>query len=196
MDSLTGDDFARIIYLGLFLSVIAGWFLLSQRQRIGKVIQQAAIWLFIFFGTILAYGIWDDIRDTVLPRQSVAVDGSQVRVPQHTDGHFYLTLEVNGTPIRFVVDTGATDMVLRAEDAEKAGIDIEALVYSNRAMTANGVIETAPVRLDEVTLGPVTDSGVRAVVNPGDMHESLLGMGYLGRFESIEITRGELILTR
>ena len=128
MQALSDDGIAQLVYLSLFLVAIGGALLASRKLRLNQVLQQSAIWAFIFFGAILAYGIWDDIRDTVIPRQSVAIDGSVVRLPQGMDGHFYLTLDVNGAPIRFVVDTGATDMVLRSEDAQKAGIDTEALV--------------------------------------------------------------------
>ena len=65
-----------------------------------------------------------------------------------------------------------------------------------RAMTANGPVETATVRLDEISLGPITDSNVAAVVNGGEMGTSLLGMGYLQRFASIEISNGTLTLRR
>ena len=57
-------------------------------------------------------------------------------------------------------------------------------------------MRTAPVRLDRVSLGPVLDRNVYAVVNDGQMQQSLLGMGYLQRWGKIEITGGELILTR
>ena len=98
--------------------------------------------------------------------------------------------------MRFVVDTGATDMVLTQTDAQRAGIDPDGLAYLGRAMTANGEVRTALVRLDEVQLGSVTDRGVSAVVNQGEMAQSLLGMGYLQRWGRIEIAAGELILTR
>jgi aspartyl protease family protein len=59
-------------------------------------------------------------------------------VPQSADGHYYLTMEVNGTPVRFVVDTGATELVLSREMRGAQGIDTDALIYSGRAFTANG----------------------------------------------------------
>ena len=66
-----------------------------------------------------------------------------MEVPRSADGHYYLTMEVNGAPIRFVVDTGATELVLSRADAERAGIDTGGLIYSGRAFTANGMVETA-----------------------------------------------------
>jgi len=193
---MTGDQIGSLAYLLLLGAVIAGWHLVANRRQMGKLAQQAAIWIFIFLGAIVVAGLWSDIRDTVVPRQAVMQDGAQVVVPMQADGHFYLTLEVNGTPVRFVVDTGATELVLSAEDAARVGITPEALVFSGRAFTANGPVDTAPVRLATVALGGVVDEGVRAVVNSGDLSESLLGMSYLRRFDRIEISGGQLVLER
>ncbi len=193
---MTSVDIPSLIYLGGFAVVLAGSYLVANRRNMGRVAQQAAIWVFIFLGAIIAVGVWGDIRDTVDPRQSVAQDGAEIRVPRAPDGHYYLSLEVNGAPVRFVVDTGATDVVLRQEDAARAGIDLDRLIFSGRAITANGTVETAPVRLDRIGAGALVEQNVPAVVNRSPMQESLLGMGYLSRFASLEITGGELILTR
>ncbi|MEM9317473.1 MAG: TIGR02281 family clan AA aspartic protease [Pseudomonadota bacterium] len=189
-------DTDNLIYLSAFLVLIGGSYLLSQRRNIGQVMRHAGVWVLIFLGAILAVAAWEDISGAVTSRATVSQDGSEIRVPRSVDGHYYLTLEVNGAATRFVVDTGATDIVLTQEDAEKAGIARDSLVFAGRAQTANGVVETAPVRLESVAIGPVVDRNVRAIVNGGDLHESLLGMGYLDRFGTIMIQDGELILRR
>lgn len=196
MPDLDGDQIANLTYLMLLGVVLGGYFLVSNRQNMGRMAQQAALWLFIFLGAIVAVGMWMDIRDDIMPQQTTMLDGAQIVVPRSQDGHYYLTLELNGAAVRFVVDTGATDMVLRTEDALRAGIDTAGLIYTGRAFTANGMVETAPVRIDRVALGGVVDQNVRAVVNQGNMRESLLGMGYLQRFARLEISDGRLILER
>lgn len=193
---VTGEQIGSLVYLGLLVTVIAGWYLAANRRHLGRMAQHAAIWVFIFLGAIVAVGLWTDVRDTVAPRQSLMQDGAQVVVPVHRDGHFYLVLEVNGVPVRFVVDTGATDIVLSAADAARVGIGQDDLIFSGRAFTANGMVATAPVRLDRVALGSIVDDSVRAVVNRGDLEESLLGMSYLNRFERLEISRGQMVLER
>ena len=149
----------------------------------------------IFVGALAAAGLWQDIRRDVIPRQAVLSDG-RIELPAAADGHFYLTAEVNGAPVRFVVDTGASEMVLTRRDAERAGLDPAGLVYLGQARTANGTVATATVTLDSVRIGPVEDRGVRALVNRGEMDVSLLGMSYLNRFEAIEMRRDLLVLTR
>lgn len=193
MDSF---DTGRLIYLLLLGLMIGGWFVVQARGNLNKSLQQVAVWAFIFLGVIAAYGLWDDISQTVAPRQTVFAEDNRVVVPRSPDGHYYLDLDVNGAPIRFVLDTGATSLVLTRADAARAGLNPEALDYIGRAATANGEVRTAPVRLDTVALGPVVDRNVPAVVNGGEMRQSLLGMTYLQHWGSIEIAGGALTLTR
>ncbi|MEL7097810.1 MAG: TIGR02281 family clan AA aspartic protease [Pseudomonadota bacterium] len=188
-------DIGHLVYLILLLVMVGGWFVVSGRTNWSKTLQQASIWAFIFLGAIAAVGLWEDISQTVQPRATVSQDGTIV-VPRGPDGHYHLTLDVNGAPVRFVVDTGATDIVLSQEDAARVGLDPANLRYIGSASTANGVVRTAPVRLDSIALGPVVDRNVPAVVNGGEMFGSLLGMGYLQRWDSIQITGGELRLSR
>ncbi|MEI4232855.1 retropepsin-like aspartic protease family protein [Roseovarius sp. D22-M7] len=188
-------DFARLTYLVILGSVLVLWFVVQGRERIGKLLQQLLIWALIFLGALAVVGLWQDIRQTVRPTQTV-MSGDRIELPRAPDGHYYLTAQVNGTPLRFIVDTGASQVVLSRRDADKVGIDTDTLNYFGRAFTANGEVRTAPVRLDSVAVGPVRHEDVRAVVNRGEMEGSLLGMSYLQKFSSIEITGGRLVLTR
>ncbi|WP_407493612.1 TIGR02281 family clan AA aspartic protease [Pseudooceanicola sp. MF1-13] len=188
------NSWMNLAYLVLLLVAVGGWMLVQNRDRLGKMAQQAAVWVLIFVGVIAGIGLWDDVRRTVTPTQSV-VQGGSIAVPRAPDGHYYLTAEVNGTPIRFMVDTGASDIVLTQKDAAHVGLDLDELVYNRRALSANGEVGIAPVILDAVALGPVQGNNVRAVVNGGEMRQSLLGMRYLQQFSKIEIGDGALLLT-
>jgi len=193
---MTSWDYGNLAYLFLLGSVLVFWFVVQNRNSLGKTVQQALAWGFIFIGMIAVIGVWDDIRDTIRPRQNVISDAGRVEVPRANDGHYYLTLRINGAPVEFMVDTGASQMVLTPEDARRAGIDARDLAFVGRAMTANGEVRTAPVKLKTVDLGSISDRNVRAWVNEGEMAQSLLGMTYLQRWDRIEITSGALILTR
>ena len=193
---MDGTDLGRLTYLIILGSVIVFWFFVQNRQSMGKTLQQALVWGLLFLGVIAAFGLWSDIRQTVRPSQSVISADGRIELPRAPDGHYYLTAEVNGAPIRFLVDTGATDIFLSRADAVAVGLDPANLAFIGSAMTANGAVRTAPVRLDSIRLGPHEDRGLRAFVNEGEMRESLLGMTYLQRFASVEIRQGALILTR
>ncbi len=184
----------RLIYLIVLLVMVAGWFFMQTREGLNKTLQHAAVWAMIFVGGAAGVGLWQDISRT--PNQTSFSASGQIVVPRNRDGHYYLTALINGTDIRFVVDTGATDMVLTQSDATRAGLEPNQLNYLGRAFTANGEVRTAFVKLDKVQLGETTDRDVAAVVNQGQMEQSLLGMGYLQRWGRIEIANNELILTR
>lgn len=198
---MDGDSFGRLTYLALLGAVIAGYLILENRQRLARIAQQAVIWGLIFIGIIAVFGLWSDIRTTVFPQQAVFTDGAQsgagrIEVPRSPDGHYYLTLKIDGTAVNFIVDTGATDVVLSREDALRLGIDLNELNFLGRAGTANGMVRTARVTLRDVRLGPVNDARLTAWVSDGEMPGSLLGMAYLERFDRIEIARNRLILSR
>lgn len=195
MQGMNGDQLANLAYLGLLGAAIAAMFFLGNRQNLGKTAQQAAIWGLIFVGVVAAVGMWGDLRDQISPRQSV-IGENRIEIPRSRDGHYYLTLDVNGVAVDFVVDTGASQVVLTQADAKRVGINTADLRYIGTANTANGTVRTAPVWLASVSLGGMTDTDVRAVVNEGQMDGSLLGMTYLGLFGRIEIADGKLILSR
>lgn len=192
---MSTDQIMQLTYLVLLGVAIGGSAIVAGRNNMGKIAQQAAIWALIFIGVIGAYGLWDDINRDVNPRQAM-IDASTVSVPRSFDGHYHLILDINGTPVEFIVDTGASQVVLSQRDAARIGLDPADLTYSGSANTANGVVRTAPVVLDQVGLEGITDRNVPAVVNGGGMDRSLLGMTYLGLYNRIEITNGELVLIR
>ena len=191
---MDADHIARLLYLVLLGSVVAGYFLVANRDRLGQMAQHAAVWGLIFVGVVAAAGLWSDIRDDVAPRQSF-LEG-RVEVPRGPTGHYDVTLQVNGEPVRFVVDTGATDVVLSRDDAERVGVDLDGLIYTGRAETANGSVRVAGVTLDEVRLGDIVDRDLRAAVTDGELFASLLGMRYLERFRLVSIEDGRLVLER
>ena len=191
-----GQDYASLTYLVLLLCAIAAWFIAQNRASMGKMLQQALAWGLIFAGAMAVVALWDDIQGAILPKQSVFASEGIIELPRARDGHYYVTAEVNGAPIRFTVDTGASEIVLSQSDAEAAGIDTANLAFVGRAFTANGEVRTAPVRLESFAIGAINDAGLRAFVNQGEMDGSLLGMSYLQRYSKIEITDGALTLTR
>lgn len=192
-----GDSISdHSLFLALLGGALAVWFIMLNRASRARLVRQVLMWTGIFGGLIVAAGLWGDIRQPALPAQSVFAEQHKVELPRARDGHYYLTAEVNGVPVTFVIDTGATNIVLSKNDAAAIGLDPETLDYLGRATTANGEVRTAPVRLDELAVGPIVDHGLRAFVNEGALDRSLLGMDYLQRFSSLEITGGKMILSR
>lgn len=190
---MDGDQFGRMIYLGLLLAAVGGWVVVEYRGRLGQAARSAMAWGLIVVGLMAGYGLWKDIRRDVMPVQMESAEGMEV--PRAGDGHYYLTLSIAGQSLLFMADTGATGVVLSREDAESIGIDLKALVFTGLSSTANGTVRTARVSLPDVQFGPYHDDSLGAWVNEGEMDISLLGMDYLGRFR-IEIAGDRMILRR
>ncbi len=189
------DAEMRLLYLSILgIALLVGLFSL-YRGRLGTALQNAAIWGLIFLGAVLAYGFRDQLAYNLVPGTAVA-SGEEIRIQRRADGHFHAVLEVNGTDLEFLVDTGATEIVLAPQDARRIGLDPEALAFTQRAQTANGIVRAAPVRIERIRFAGIEDRRVPALVNGAPLHASLLGMGYLERFSSIEIAGDTLILRR
>lgn len=185
-DALGYSAFLLVLLLGLVLTSL-------PRRNVGRAVRQLGTWALIFVGVTVGYGMVQDVR---MERPAQTFAGSVVQVPRGPGGHYFLTLTLDGTPVEFMVDTGATDMVLSHEDAARVGIDADRVFYTGLAQTANGTVRTGSVRIGEVRLGPIADHDVRVAVTEGEMPSSLLGMSYLERFGSIRIEDGNLTLTR
>lgn len=188
-------DPARLIYLLLLLIAIGGFLVVELRRDSGRTSRGIIAWALIFLAVIAGAGLWEDVNRDVMPRQQV-ISPTRVEVPLGSDGHFHLVAELNGQPVRFVVDTGASSLALSARDAARAGIDLDRLVYAGQAQTANGMVRTATVRLDSVEIGEIRDDNVPAVVVEGDMGVSLMGMDYLRRFARVGFEGNTLVLER
>lgn len=193
---MDADALGRLTYLLLLGLVVGGWFFAQNRQSLNRNLQQAILWLFLFAGVAVLYGLKDDLKLAVGHEASVKVSDDKIVLSRAGDGHFYATLAINGRSMVFVVDTGATEIVLNRSDAAAAGLNPDELAYFGSAQTANGTVRTARVKLDTVVLGPVEDRNVTAWVNDGDLDTSLLGMGYLSRFARIEIAGDRMYLSR
>lgn len=188
-------DPARLVFLLLLVFALGGFLVIEMRRDAGSTLRAVLAWVLIFVAAIAAVGLWEDIRRDVLPRQAV-VSPTRIEVPIGPDGHFHLTAELNGVPVRFVVDTGASSMALRPRDAERVGIDLDRLVFAGQARTANGLVPTATVRLDSVAIGDIVDRNVPAIVIRGEVDRSLLGMDYLSRFARVGFEGGTMVLER
>ncbi|NDH22142.1 MAG: TIGR02281 family clan AA aspartic protease [Rhodobacteraceae bacterium] len=189
-------DWEQLVYYGILLAALLGGVLLTRRGQMGKTLRQFGLWALIFGGIVMAYGIWEDISRNSTGSFARENEQGNVVLEKQRDGHFHATVVINGAPIDTLVDTGATLTVLTAQDAARAGFDMDRLQFSGQARTANGIVATAPVRLNRVALGPFEERNVRAAVNGGNLDKSLLGMEFLNRFGRLEITRDQLIITK
>jgi len=199
---LSHDEFGR----GAFGCALLLWLLMSGLVRAGaagavRVFGGVAIWALIGMTLVGAYTFraeFAEIRDRVLselgsPAAQVGPSG-EVTIRRRLDGEYIVPGRVNDRPVSFVFDTGATSVVLSAEDAAAAGLSLGELGYGVPVVTANGATTAAPTRIDRIAVGPIVVRGVQALVtHPGVLQRSLLGMSFLERLKSYGVEGGKLV---
>lgn len=210
-DVLSGLNTGEIVTLasGLLLATIYIISLFNdERTRPLQAIRYVLIWLAIAFALIAGYSYREElsaVTDRVIGElrpsgDIVSVETGEegeraVRVRRRLDGHFAVRASVNGQSMTLMVDTGASSVVLKPADAERAGVDLDKLSYTVAVDTANGMTYAAAVRLRTLAVGPLVVRNVDALVaQPGSVKENLLGMSFLRRLRSYEFAKDYLTL--
>jgi aspartyl protease family protein len=191
-------DFTRhLAWLVVLLPALA----LAGRYRLRAAVRDALLWLGVAGVLLVGYSyrtelssVADRVMGEVAPRRGVVAGAGAMTFRAASDGHFHVDATVDGQTIRFMVDTGASDVVLTAADARRLGFDLGSLRFIRSYRTANGPVSGAPVTLKEVRIGPIALGAVHASVNGGDLDRSLLGMSFLGRLSAYGVENGTLTL--
>lgn len=199
---LDDTQWAWMVSGAIMLTLIAARLAVSRKAMSGMV-GHAAVWLAIGVVLVIGYSYRDDLEGlldrtagTVVPSHGVMLAQGAMRYTADNEGQFTVDGTVNGTKVRFLVDTGASGIALNRRDAARVGLDPDRLDYTALVSTANGTARAAPVTLDTLEIGPFHARSVRAEVDEGDLDLSLLGMSYLSTLGRIEIKGDTLTMER
>jgi aspartyl protease family protein len=175
--------------------------LAASRQSLATIALQLAIWFGVLILLVGAYGYRSELQQfghralgELMPTRGTTIDERTVSFARAADQQFWIDAEINGQTIRFLLDTGASEVVLTRSDAARLGFDPLKLRFTQIFETANGTTRGAPVELADLRIGPLSFGRVPASVNEGDMRQSLLGMRLLARLSSIEISGDTLTI--
>lgn len=195
------DARASILYKIGWIALLGASVVTFARADPKGALRNAAIWVAIILGLVGLYAFKNDaafigqrILGSLSPTQGTVQDNGTISFPAGPDGHYHIQALVNGGRVTFMLDTGATDIVLTPRDAKRIGIDPANLAFDQLAETANGTVTGAAIRLDSLIVGPVDMGQVPATVNGADMSESLLGMEFLNRLSGWRVENGVLTL--
>lgn len=151
------------------------------------------LYVLLFWAVVMGV-VWFAMERFMEPKRAVVTAQGELVIPRDRDGHFYVEGTVNGTPLRFMVDTGATGVVVTEAFAQSAGLPRGEPTTFN---TANGTLAGRTVRGLAVTAGPLsvapTSVGVGLVGGKPDV--GLLGQSFLSKFE-VSMTRAQMVLRR
>jgi aspartyl protease family protein len=198
---MLNEDFAALAVRVALVIFIGGMVLTLFRERFSKALEAALFWLVVALLLALGYTYRFELRDVgqrllaELAPGFAASRGRIVEIARGQGGGFPITAHVNGARVTMLLDTGASSVVLTQDDAKAAGLPLEVLNYSVNVETANGRTRAAPVTLDQIAIGAITEKSVPALVaQPGLLRTSLLGMSFLNRLQGWEVRGDKLVL--
>ena len=202
LEELSRFDTSSLETKIMALALVALIALTLFRQRFSHALESVLIWVMVAALLALGYTYRFELREIservlaeLIPGRA-ATRGRTVEIARASGGGFSVPAQVNGAHIPMVLDTGASAVVLTHEAAKAAGLPLEVLNYSVNVETANGRARAAPVTLDRLSIGGISERSVPALIaQPGQLRTSLLGMTFLNRLESWEV-RGDKLLMR
>lgn len=194
-----GSQAASFLYL-ILLFVLVGSAFMARRIPIAQGLKMAAAWVLIFLAIFLAFTLRDDFialgKRVVAETRGgpvVAEDGETMRIRLAEDGHFWATAELNGEPVQFMIDSGATVTSISAETARRAGIEPSS-GFPAIVQTANGTISVQRGRVERLQLGSISRENLAVHIFQGPDDVNVLGMNFLSSLSSWGVEGRWLVL--
>jgi aspartyl protease family protein len=184
-----------------FLALVSSSLLFVREFDLKRTARNLLLWLAVGLVLVLGFVFQNELGDLALRLRGALIPGYAVQtgpremtLSEGEDGHYHVYGTVNGVKIRFLIDTGATDIVLDPADARRIGLKLEDLNFNRPFGSANGIGHGAGIEVDELAIGPIHFKRVPMSVNGARMGSSLLGMAFLKRLKSYSFSGGKLIL--
>jgi aspartyl protease family protein len=194
MYNLNQNQWANAIYSLVLLSVLISGLIIKNRQSKSRLLKQIGIWFAIIFVGVTLYNFRYEIIGAFIPNKPIFRNDNSIEIRKSANDHFYITLDINGTSVLFMVDTGASSIVLSLRDAKRVGIDIKKLKFNIPYNTANGIIYGASAKANEIKIKDIVFQDVWVSVNKNNIGTSLLGMSFLNKFKGYTVLNDRLLL--
>jgi aspartyl protease family protein len=198
-DSALGD--VGVVQTLGFLMLVSSSLLFVREFNLKQTVRNLLLWLAAGGVLLIGFSFRNELsdlglrlREVLVPSYGVQTGAREMTISEAEDGHYHVYAAVNGVQIPFLIDTGATDIVLNPSDAQKAGFDLSSLSFDRPFGSANGIGHGASAEVESLSLGDLRLSKVRVAINGAEMGSSLLGMAFLKRLKSYSFSGGKLIL--
>lgn len=193
---MINDWMPGTLYLLMAIMLVAGS-LIARRERFAKLATMALAWIAIFGASFVLFTFRDDLGYVAQRLKAEAtgapvVEGREVRIPMAIDGHFWVKATVNGVPVKFLVDSGATMTTIGRGTAALAGVPVSTS-RNQIVRTGNGMLRVAVGKADSLAIGSIERTGVALHVAEHD-DLNVLGMNYLSSLERWGVENRWLIL--
>ena len=173
--------------------------LAARRLPLGYVAKAGLAWIAIF-ATLFAIfsfrfefiGIWERVKADISGTAGQNISGEAIELRRQDDGHYWLMVDINGKPVRFMVDSGATMTAINATTASEAGIEADG--YPIILGTANGRIAAKRANVRSLVIGPHRIENHPVVVSESFGDVNVLGMNFLNSMQSWRVEGNMMIL--
>lgn len=192
-----------MVYFSVLLVLFIPWLIKTYGGKSWRGLRHFSIWFCI--GTVLVTAnafkpelitFKDRIVGVLIPGRAInKKNGTIVINKSSEEAHFRIEVSINDKSIGFILDTGASDVVLTQQTAARLGIVVSEADYSRNVFTANGQTRVAPVQLEELRIASIVLKDVSAsVAKPGQLDVNLLGMSFLSRLKGYSVEGDRLTL--
>ena len=193
---MTNDVMLGSLYLLMAMMLVLGA-LINRREPLAKMLVMALAWVAIFGGGFIMFTFRDDLRFVAQRLKTEAtgqpiVAGNEVRIPMAIDGHFWVDGAINGTPVKFLVDSGATVTTIDRATAVRAGAKVDD-ARDQLVRTGNGMISASRGRAQSLQIASIERDDVGLHVVDGD-DMNVLGMNFLSSLTRWSVEGRWLIL--
>lgn len=193
-----GENIQLISSLVIIAFLITGLFTRSNHKGV-PLLRYSLYWAGIFVVALMLYAYKDYIKEPLDKMRAVISPATPIeehgviKIQKSLDGHFHINALVNGKKMDFLIDTGATEVLLSKADAAKVGIDIDKLEFTIRSYTASGTTMIARANVSiKISNFEIDDFPI--YVNSSESDSALLGMSLLSKMQSVSFEGAELIL--
>jgi aspartyl protease family protein len=193
---VTNDVMLGSLYLLMAMMLVLGA-LINRREPLAKLAVMGLAWIAIFAGGFVLFTFRDDLRFVAQRLKTEAtgepiVTGQEVRIPMAIDGHFWVQGAINGTPVKFLVDSGATVTTIDRATALRAGATVDD-ARDQLVRTGNGMIRVSRGRAQSLEIATIDRENVGLhIVDDDDMN--VLGMNFLSSLTRWSVEGRWLIL--
>ena len=200
-NEISSHEWLNVIYILILIILLIMGF--SRKELpMKKIFEFTGLWIVFALVALILYSyrfeiieIKDRVLSDLFPSKAINKNHKQLVLNISQDGHYYLNVKIKNYEVRFMIDTGASDVVIDERIALKLGYDLQNIKYDKIFQTANGQSAGASIYFDEVDVSGVKFYNVQASITNADLVIPLLGMSFLQKFYKYEFYRDKLILT-
>jgi aspartyl protease family protein len=194
-----GDQALSLLYLFGCL-VLVGSAVLVRRIPVGQSLKMLLVWALLFGAAFAVFALKDDflalggrLSREITGREEQQVQGGAVRIRRSEDGHYYVNAAVNGRPVRFMIDSGASVTMLSRASAAASGVTLES-GFGVLIQTANGATVADRGHAATLTVGPIAQREAPVLIARNDDDLNVIGMTFLSSLSAWGVEGNTLVM--